>query len=409
MKELLANKYFKAGVTLFLAGGALILFYGLVNDFDEVAKGFQIVGNILQPFIIGLIMAYLLCPVYNFVVKWCYKFFKTKLKTGKKSLAVSRVLSTIFSLAFLIFVIGGFCWLVIPELIQSIIGIIDVLPARMDELTVWAQNTMDKNPEIMKTFEGLINRFVDSIQEWAETKFIPGAGNFVIGVSQGIWGTVMTTFNVLIGAIVCVYFLNSKEKFAAQIKKLILATCTPERAEGIFEFGRFTNKSFGGFINGKIIDSAIIGMICFIAMSIIQLPYPVLISFIVGITNIIPFFGPFIGAIPSIIIIFLVSPIQAVYFAIMVLVLQQVDGNIIGPKILGGTTGLASFWVMFAIIVGGGLFGFVGMILGVPVFAIFYYYFSKFLSRRLEKKNLACDTMEYATFVKYDIDKEDIL
>jgi predicted PurR-regulated permease PerM len=197
--------------------------------------------------------------------------------------------------------------------------------------------------------------------------------------------------------------------FKAQAKKTIMALCSKEHADDIFEFANYSNMQFGGFINGKIIDSAIIGVLCAILMSIIGLPYTVLVSTIVGITNIIPFFGPFIGAIPGTLIILLESPIQAFYFVILILALQQFDGNILGPKILGETSGLASFWVMFAILVGGGLFGFVGMVLGVPTFAVLYYYSGKLLRKKLKRKNMPEETEEYMEFNKYDINRKDVL
>ena len=190
---------------------------------------------------------------------------------------------------------------------------------------------------------------------------------------------------------------------------MTLATFSPEKAKQIFELGRRTNATFGGFINGKIIDSFIIGVLCYILMLILQLPYAVLISVIVGITNIIPFFGPFIGAIPSFFLILLVSPIKALYFAIMVAILQQIDGNIIGPKILGNTTGLASFWVMFAIIVFGGMFGFIGMVVGVPVFALLYTYLGKYFHKRLRNKELPDVTEAYMQYDKLGVaDKEEL-
>ena len=215
-------------------------------------------------------------------------------------------------------------------------------------------------------------------------------------------------FDFFVALIICVYVLNSKEIFIAQSRKLILAVFKTERAEKIFELGRLTNETFGGFINGKIIDSMIIGIICFIAMNLLGLPLPMLVSVVVGVTNIIPFFGPFIGAVPSGIILLIIEPMSAVKFAVMVLVLQQVDGNIIGPKILGKSTKLASFWVMFAIIVSGGLFGFVGMVLGVPVFAVLYTYIRRAVNGRLREKAMPTDTLLYEDFGKYNIEKEDL-
>ena len=233
-------------------------------------------------------------------------------------------------------------------------------------------------------------------------------GTLVGQVSTQVLLTLKTMMNVMIGVMACVYMLNSKERFQGQFKKVILATLPKEKAEAVFDFAKFTNRTFGGFINGKIIDSIIIGIICFILMEIFGFPYPILISAIIGITNVIPFFGPFIGAIPAAIIILLVSPIHALYFLVLIFILQQVDGNIIGPAILGNTTGIASFWVLFSIVIGGGLFGFIGMVLGVPVFAIIYYYFSRSINKRLEAKGLEFRTDSYEDLNKYKIDKEEL-
>ena len=204
------------------------------------------------------------------------------------------------------------------------------------------------------------------------------------------------------------YFLNGKEKFRAQIKQVIAAHFSRATASEIYNFGNYANHTFGGMINGKIIDSLIIGVICFIAMSILKLPYAVLVSTIIGVTNIIPFFGPFIGAIPSAILIFVMNPLQALYFLIMVFFLQQLDGNVIGPRILGGKVGLSSFWVMFAIIVGGGLFGPIGMLIGVPVFAIIAYYFDRYIKKRLKDRGCTTNPYNYTDFNKYDIDKNEV-
>ena len=409
MKHKLGSKYIKEGITLFLTGAALILFFRFITNFDGVTHAVSLISKILSPFIIGMVMAYLLCPIYNWGVKNAYSIFSTIFKKKDSALKFSRVIATFVALVFMIGVVGGFLWLVIPELIESILGIVQVLPDRMKEVVDWAEQSINKYPQIVKTFEGAVTEVTDKVITWAQNEFLPGAGVFMSGVSQGIIGTVTTMINVFIGVIICVYFLNSKEKFKAQSKKIILATVNKESAEEIFDFGNFTNKTFGGFINGKIIDSIIIGILCFIAMTAMKLPLPTLISVIIGFTNIIPFFGPFIGAIPSTLIIFLIDPIKAIYFLIMVFVLQQIDGNIIGPRILGESTGLASFWVMFAIIVGGGIFGFVGMILGVPLFAVFYYYFGRYIKKRLAKKSLPTETIEYEEFKKYNINKEDLI
>ena len=410
MKNSKDNKYFKLAVTLFITGALLILFYHIVVNFKSFSEGVDAVRRIFSPFVYGLIMAYLLCPIYNLVVRKTYHLSCKKIKNKKRALALARTLGSIVALIVLIGVIAGFLALLVPQLIDSVFGLFKDLPGRFEILTDWVNSLTKhiKDPQTAKAINSLVDKGQTNLLEWAENKFLPSLGIYMNKISQGLILTVKALINFFVGIIVCVYFLNSKEVFKAQSKKIILATTKKEVSDEIFNFANFTNRTFGGFINGKIIDSVIIGILCFIAMKVIHLPYPILISTIIGVTNIIPFFGPFIGAIPCSIIIALVSPVQAVYFLIMIFVLQQLDGNVIGPAILGETTGLASFWVMFSIIVGGGLFGFVGMILGVPVFAVIYYYIGRAIARKLDNKGMPTETWDYQDFNKYDIDRKEV-
>jgi predicted PurR-regulated permease PerM len=230
----------------------------------------------------------------------------------------------------------------------------------------------------------------------------------ITGITSGVISVLSFLFDALIGLIVCIYILNSKERFAAQSKKLIYSMFDTERANEIIADARNVHRIFSGFISGKLLDSLIIGMISFVALSCMNMPYAVMISVVVGVTNIIPFFGPFIGAVPSAVIIFTVSPIKSLYFIIYILIIQQIDGNIIGPKILGNSTGLPSFWVLFAIVVGGGLFGFAGMLLGVPVFAVIYMFVSEGIVRALKKRGLPEDTDKYDDIMEIDPETHEI-
>ena len=411
MKELLKSTYFKFGLTIFIAGAGLILLFEAVNNWNSVGTGWDTVYTIVSPFIYGLVIAYLLCPTYNAIVRRMYGLTKDRWRSRKGALRYARIMATIVSLLVLFGVVGGLFALILPETIRSITGLVQTMPTRVNALIDWimSMSVNENNPEMATAIEAVINHATDSFVDWAENTLLPSLGDYMSKTFLGVWVTLKTVMNLLIGVIVCVYFLNSKEKFKAQAKKTIMALFTKEKADDLFELANYTNMQFGGFINGKIIDSAIIGVLCFVLMTIIGLPYTVLVSSIVGITNIIPFFGPFIGAIPGTLIILLESPIQAFYFVLLIFALQQFDGNILGPKILGETSGLASFWVMFAILVGGGLFGFPGMILGVPTFAVLYYYASKFLRKKLKRKNMAEDTEEYMEFNKYDINRKDVL
>lgn len=411
MKERFQNRYVKLGITIFCAGAALIVLYQVIVHFDKVQEGWSIITGILSPFIFGLVMAYLLCPVYNAVVRRTYRLFSRIYTKKKSAFRLARVTATVASLLVLLGVVGGLFALVLPETIRSILGLVHDAPGKINELIDWIEMTFtaERYPELAGAAEQLLGRMRDSFVEWTDNEFLPKIGIYMTQISQGVLVTLKTVMNLCIGVIICVYFLNSKELFKAQSRKFITATMNRKHVQQIQDFANFCNKTFGGFINGKLIDSLIIGILCFILMNIIKLPYAVLVSTIVGVTNVIPFFGPFIGAIPSAIIICFSSPVQALYFLILILGLQQFDGNILGPKILGGTTGLASFWVLFAILVGGGLFGFIGMVLGVPVFAVVFYYLNLYLRKRLDRKGLPPDTVDYEDFNKYDINRKDVL
>ncbi len=402
------SKYAKLGLTVFISGGALVLCFFLLNNIDGVMNSLSKINGILTPFYLGIIMAYLLCPIYNGALRMIYRVNKGRFRNTVKAYTFSRFFATIIALFFLIFILSGLFIMVIPELIESVAGLIRNLPATVDRISTWIQDNIEQNPELADLLQVRIESISETFFKWAQTNVLPGAESILAGVSAGVMGTIGGVIDILVALVICVYILNSKEIFQAQAKKFVLAAFSRKRAGDIFEFGRICNDTFGGFINGKIIDSIIIGILCFIAMTVMKLPLTMLISVVVGVTNIIPFFGPFIGAIPSIILLLCIDPWAALKFGIMVLVLQQLDGNIIGPKILGKTTKLASFWVMFAIIVGGGMFGFAGMILGVPTMAVIYVYIKRLVNGRLSKKNLPMKTENYEDFTKYNINKEDI-
>ncbi len=410
MKERFQSHYAKLGLTIFASGAALTVLYEGIIHLDSI-RAWSEITSILFPFIFGLVVAYLLCPIYNAVVRRMYSFAKTRFRQKRTAFRLARVVGTLVSLFVFFGVVGGLFAMVLPETIRSIVGLVQEAPDKFNDLILWIENTFtaERFPELAGAAETILSRARDSFMLWTENEFLPKIGDYMTQISQGVIVTVRTLMNMFIGVIICVYFLNSKELFKAQTKKLIAATMSRKQGEELQEFANFCNKTFGGFINGKLIDSLIIGILCFILMTVFGLPYAVLVSTIVGVTNIIPFFGPFIGAVPSAVIICFSSPMQALYFLLLILALQQFDGNILGPKILGGTTGLASFWVLFAILMGGGLFGFVGMVLGVPVCAVAFYYLNQYLRKRLIRKRLPADTVDYQDFNKYDINRKDIL
>ncbi|MCQ4637247.1 AI-2E family transporter [Anaerovorax odorimutans] len=402
MKFQFEEKQKKWGLTAFFVIVAAILVFFAIYRFDVFSELISIGMAILTPFIYGLVFAYLLCPIYNFTTRNMYSALYRRARRPKWALSLSKGVATFISILVFFIVITGFCWMIIPGLINSIMHVVDILPDSMNRFIHWIDTKTTNYPEMQATLENWVNRFTDNVVKYVEEKMLPSYMEIATSISTGVFGVITILKNFFVGIIICVYFLNSKDLFAAQSKKLILATFSEKRAGEILRGAAYTNKTFGGFINGKIIDSLIVGLICFIVMSILNWEYPLLISCIIGITNIIPFFGPFIGAIPSALLILMVNPMQCIYFLIFILILQQVDGNIIGPKILGDSTGLSSFWVMFAILVGGGLFGFVGMIVGIPIFAVFYAYFSRNINRRLDKRGFSTDIRDY-TIDKYRV------
>ncbi len=224
---------------------------------------------------------------------------------------------------------------------------------------------------------------------------MPQFNDLIASFTLGVIEVFGAFFNFLVGIVVSVYLLNSKDLFCAQFKKILYAFVPAKSANEFISTVRRAHKIFGGFVTGKLLDSLIIGMLCFIVMTIFNWPYAMLISVIIAVTNIIPFFGPFIGGIPSALLILMVEPITSLYFGIFVLILQQFDGNILGPKILGDSTGLSSFWVIFSLLVFGGFFGFVGMAIGVPTFAVFYTLITDKIYNSLEKKKLPTDTQKF--------------
>ena len=395
MKLKIEGKYLRAGIVALCVIMLSIIFFFALYRAEGLAAGISTITDILTPFIYGLVMAYLLCPLYN----QTFKMIKdTKLMhKGRvdRSVIYFKIIASTVSIVCMLAIIVGLLWMVIPGLIDSVISILKMLPEKVTDFSLWLEETIQNMPDTAGPLEGIMDSLAKNIEEWLQNTILPGSEAIIAGVSSGVFGVVLGVKNFAIGTIICVFFLNSKEIFAAQSRKLVFALVNQEKAYKFLYGAHFVNRTFGKFINGKLIDSLIIGIICFICMSIFKWPYVMLISVIVGVTNIIPFFGPFIGAIPSTLLIFMVDPLTSLYFLIFILILQQIDGNIIGPKILGGSTGLPSFWVMFAILVGGGLFGFVGMVIGIPVFACIYAYMGYAVNKRLDKKGFSTDLNLY--------------
>lgn len=395
MKEHKFREYIYMGVTAVLVIIACIACVFLFIKWNSVIEGFKMVGRILAPITYGAILAYLMTPIYNRVVKGSHKLFGHAIKSKRRQEGLARFLGTVISLACLFILVFGLILMIIPQVITSITGVINSLPSNTEKLSLFIQSVLANNPEVESTVLSLYNQSVDKLIAWSTTDLVPNLERLISGVYSGVISVVNVVMNTLIGVVVMVYLLNIKGKLCAQAKKCIYGFFPVRLANEIIEKFRFIHKVFGGFIIGKLLDSLIIGILCFFCLSLMKMPYTLLISVIVGATNVIPFFGPFIGAVPSSILILMVNPIQCLYFLIFILLLQQFDGNILGPKILGDSTGLSSFWVLFSILLFGGLMGFVGMIIAVPTFAVLYRLVSEQVTASLKKKKLRTETDIY--------------
>ena len=383
----------KIGLMVFITFVCCILFFFSVLRYQGFANGWHKVISAAQPIIIGLVLAYLLNPVMKFLERHLYKLLKDRAKTDGKAKKMARVFAIAGAIIFMIAVIVLLIAAIVPSVTDSIMGIVDTLPTNVANLVKMMQEGRLGNYEVADTIGDALTKLTDYVENWATQTLLPQARTYLIQITSGVINMVKAMFNFVIGIIVAVYVLMIKERLIGQSKKVIYAIFKPRQGNIIVETMHKADDIFGGFIIGKIIDSAIIGVICYVGCSILRIPDTMLVSVIIGVTNIIPLFGPFIGAIPALLLVVIQSPWHALYLLIFIIVLQQVDGNIIGPKILGDSTGLTSFWVMFAILIGGGMFGFLGMLLGVPVFALIYYIMRRLVNHGVAKKHFSVRTM----------------
>lgn len=358
-----------------------ILFFFLIYRFQGFGDAISKLTGILMPFIYGAVIAYLLKPVCNCVEDFLRRLLPEKMGTAANMLAVT------ISLLFGILVVYALIMMIVPQLITSVTTLYYTARNNLNDFVDWAshQEIIASNQKLLDFIETSYDNLQDTLDNIVRTKLVPSMQSLLSGAALGVMSFVTFLKNIIIGLIVSVYLLSSRKKFGQQGKLILYSLVKPRWANLIMEEIRYADRMFGGFINGKILDSAIIGVLCYIACLIFKFPSALLVSVIIGVTNVIPFFGPFIGAIPATLLILIQNPIKALWFVLFVLVLQQVDGNIIGPKILGNTTGLSSFWVLFAILLFGGLWGFVGMIIGVPLFAVIYDVLKKFVFHGLRR------------------------
>ncbi len=430
------KKYTTIAVYSLIVIAAAVLFVVFVFKFESFANAFSWIGAVSAPIICGVVIAYILNPLMmlfenkvfrklketpppeegivmkqihktavgeSIVVKEIEKHSASAEKKIRRRRSAARVLSIILTYVVFLAVIVGMCIAVVPSVAQSIVDLADQMPGYIEKMDVFLKDVFVNNPDIVKLLSAEISNLaelLDKIAEMVQPMATDILGNVSSGVINAVLAIITTLKNILLGLVIAIYLLYSKERMLGQIKKIFFAFFRSDRCERFFEGCLRSNNIFNKYIISNLIDALIVFVAMMIGMFAMGMPFPVLISVVCGITNLVPFFGPFIGAIPCGVLILLVDPIKVIWFGIFVLVLQQIDGNVIKPFLFGETMGLPAIWVLVSIIVGGGLFGVLGMLLGAPVFAVLYLLFAEFVSGKLEKKNLPSDTDDYTGSVE---------
>ncbi len=389
------RRYLYIGLTAIIVIIVAVCFSFAVNRPDMIRNFFGVISGILMPIIYGLIMAYLMNPVFKKIKYGLYDHTASIVKNDRARHFWAAAIATFCSILLLCVIVIGLISLMIPELIRSIGNIIETFPQTAMNFRSWLANLFSDDPELRSQVMNVFYSVYNFVQNFIQSSIIPNLYSIASMLSTQVINLLVVFENVIIGLIIMAYFLNIKDKLLTQAKMIIYGLLPLRGANKVLEECHYANSTFSGFITGKIIDSIIIGCITFAVLTLIKMPFPLLISVVIGCTNMIPFFGPFIGAIPSAVLILLVSPIKCVYFIIFILILQIFDGYILGPRILGGSTGVSSFWVLFSILLFGGLFGVVGMIIAVPTFAVIYRLVRELVFYLLQKKGLSIRSGDY--------------
>ncbi len=396
--------YFKFGVVLTVSLCICIVFGEFINEWRSIAGVIGKFMSALTPFIIGVVIAFLLDPIMIVYRRGFAHIFGTKLKKWSydEAFRKSKTICLIATILTFIVVMVGFLWIVIPRVYESLQDLVLNMPSYIDGMREWVEKMFSKNKFLEGQLDSILVYVEENVMGWVSDKIMPNIDQILLTISNGFVAGVTAVFNFLVGLIVAIYALASKDILLAQGRKIIFCTFSKKNGTNILHGLSYANSVFGGFISGKILDSAIIGVMCFAFTAAVGMKYAVLISVIVGVTNVIPFFGPFIGAVPGALLALMDDPLMFIIFLIFVFLLQQFDGNILGPLILGDSTGLSGLWVLVAILIGGDLFGVPGMVLGVPVFACMYALFAVVLRDKLRAKGLSSKTEDYFRLTGFD-------
>ena len=394
------------GVVAFIVVAASIFFYYALFRGRNIVIGFRKITTVLRPVIYGAGIAFILTPVARFLEISVVEraIIQLKLVPSKTTRRLIRWICVFIALTFFIVIIYGLIATVLPEVFRSVRDLISNFPTYKEVLKRLLQTGIDQGffveqfTEMQEQLDTVSNMGMDYLTTHVLTLEFPDSlldsSGMLLNITSGVVDILTYIRDFLIGCLISVYVMADRDKFVAKAKMAAYAVLPRRWARIMISGMRYTGGTFSGFISGKLIDSVIIGMICYVGCTIMEMPYSILVSVVIGATNVIPFFGPFLGAIPCTFLILLVDPWKGLYFLIFILVLQQFDGNILGPKILGDSTGLSSLMVIVAIMIGGGFFGFPGMVIGVPAFAVFYNGLELLTQRKLRSKKLS-DVEEY--------------
>lgn len=387
------KKYLYTGVTaLGVIVASMVVFFAVMHWRTGMAYA-KLLLKVLMPVIYGLVLTYLLTTPMLFLERTLFK--RIRGKTEHKTARMRRVFSLATTMILTLVILAGSLSLILPQVYTSVGSLVNRMPDYFSTAMSWILKTLDDNPQLAGIVQSLVGSIEDSLTGWMRSTLLTQMDVIITNLTSGVIGVVREIVNMLIGFVVAVYVLYHLESFAAQMKKMIFAIFRTKLAESLMRGIRFLDFTVGSFVSSKLLDSLIVGVVCWVVMTVTKMPYAVLISVLIGVTNIIPFFGPFIGGVPSALLILLENPSKCVVFVIFIVILQQIDGNILYPRIQGTSLGLSGFWILFAILLFGGLFGFLGFLFGVPLFAVIYNALRGLTSSRLASRGLPTDTAAY--------------
>jgi predicted PurR-regulated permease PerM len=398
------SQYVYWGVTAALVIAAAIMFYMLTSKWPAIREVLRKFYRSVSPVVYGLVFAYLLNKVMSFFERAFLRRLCARMRPNdaEKAKRLTRVFGVLITMALFLSLLGGALALLLPRLYNGAESLVARMPGYFRVAVDWLTRALDANPDLEEAAVTLLGNITENLTNWIQTGLLAQANDIITNITSGVFGVLREVANIGIGFVFAVYMLYHKEKFAARGKKLLYSVFSLRFANKLIRGMHFVDRTCGGFVVSKLIDSTIVGAACYVFMVAFGMPYAALIAVTVGITNVIPFFGPFVGGIPSAIILLLENPADCLVFIIFIVVVQQLDGNVLFPALQGSKSGMSGFWILFAILLFGGMFGFIGFLLGVPVFAVIYEAMRSLSRARLEVRGLPANTDEYESIAYID-------